>query len=345
MLKVLKLENFRNHEHFELDLGKTTVILGQNGIGKTNILEAIALLSFCRSFRLDDKKNLIQKDKEYFRIVGDDLEIFLSKTPRSMMQVKERGAARKISDFIGLLPAVVFSYETIAVISGSPMDRRRFLDVMISQVDKEYFRALVEYKKIKTQRNNLLQKVSMGLAKEDEMVFWNERFVELGMFIVRTREGAIEYLNTNLGKNYELISGEIGSSLKLEYMKNSDDLNESLRRLGKKEMIIGKTLFGPHKDDIKFNLNSLDMSLFASRGEIRSAILSLKIEELNFIEKNNKMPDSTPILLLDDIFSELDPKRREHLGELVGNYQTLITSTEESLLSEYILNNAKVVKL
>ncbi|MCL5410735.1 MAG: DNA replication and repair protein RecF [Patescibacteria group bacterium] len=353
MFNHLCLENFRNHKKFEIDLDQITVLVGLNGAGKSNILEAMTMLSFCRSFREDDKKNLINFDSDYARIVGDDLEIFLSKTPRLFMQAKEKGINRKLSDFIGCLPTVVFSSETISIITGSPSDRRRFLDVMISQINSEYLRTLIDYKKVKQQRNNLLQRIFQRQSGENELDFWDKELVKLGGVIVEERKKVINYINDFLSNLYQTISGDAGANLRIAYIKNfeADDLEEALHRFRRREIASGKTIFGPHRDDIIFELNGRNMANFASRGEIRSAVLALKIAELKYIENikeesleiNNSLVK--PILLLDDIFSEFDPERRAHLGELVSQYQSLITSTEESHLSPELLKKAKIIEI
>jgi len=351
MFRHLKLENFRNHKKFELEFEQTTVLVGLNGVGKSNVLEAMTVLSFCRSFREDEKKNLINFDSDFARVTGDDLEIFLSKSPRLLMQAKERGVVRKLGDFIGILPAIIFSSETMSIISGAPTDRRRFLDVMISQTDKEYFRALVGYKKVKQQRNNLLQRISQGQASEKELDFWDKELVRLGNIIINRRERVLDVLNLNLSSSYQEISGDAKATLKLLYLPGfQGKLEDNLSRFRMREITCGKTIFGPHRDDLRFELNEHDMSSFCSRGEIKSAILALKICELEFIEnalkseKENRMHGS-PILLLDDIFSEFDPERRHHLGKLVSKYQSLITSTEPSHLSPDLLKQSKVVEL
>ncbi|MFA4995889.1 MAG: DNA replication and repair protein RecF [Patescibacteria group bacterium] len=352
MFKRLKLENFRNHQKFEIDFDQVTVLVGLNGAGKSNILEAVALLSFCRSFREDDKKNLINFNSDYARISGDNLEIFLTRTPRLFMQAKEKGVVRKLSNFVGILPTVVFSAETISIISGSPSDRRRFLDVMISQVDREYLEALVSYKKVKQQRNNLLQRINKRQASEQEMSFWDKELVKFGELIIKRRKKAADEINEFLPDLYRSISGDFGADLKMIYCQNFEgDLADVLDRLRYREISSGRSLVGPHRDDVVFELNGRNMANFASRGEIRSAILALKISELKYMEKIKEQGLAAgedmdkPILLLDDIFSEFDPERRSHLGELVSQYQTLITSTEADHLSPELLKKSKVIEI
>ncbi len=351
MFKHLKLENFRSHKKFVLDLEQTTVLVGRNGTGKSNVLEAVTMLSCCRSFREEDKKNLINSDSDYARITGDDLEIFLARSPRLLMQAKVNGLVKKAVDFIGTLPAIIFSAETISIISGSPADRRRFIDVMVSQTNKEYFRALVDYKKVKQERNVLLQRIRQREATESELSFWDKELIRLGNIIIKTREEAILALNINLPSYYQKISGDKKSMLKIVHRRNFEgDLEENLRRFRFREIASGNTIIGPHRDDLIFLLKEKNMDNFASRGEIKSAILALKICELKFIEsalekdKDNRNYKS-PILLLDDIFSEFDPDRRAHLGGLIAEYQSLITSTETANLPPKLLEGSKIVEI
>lgn len=348
MLKSIKLENFRNHKRFELDLSYSTVIVGQNGIGKTNVLEGFSILSSCRSFRSEDKRNIINLDKEYCRVTGDGLEVFISRFPRLSLKTKINQVPKKVSDFIGYLPAVVFSPETVSIITGSPGDRRRFLDVMISQSDKEYLVSLMNFKKIRQQRNNLLQRIVRRESMEAELSFWDDEFCKESKVILEKRGEAIKFLNQSIGDLYKQISTCDSDILKIKYHKNFEgDLKQNLLRNRARELGYGGTIFGPHRDDLVFELNAKNMANFASRGELKSAILALKVAEIKFLETRPRYDQASfkPLLLLDDIFSEFDPERRKHLSKLILNYQSVITSTEKENLPEELLKEAKVVEL
>ncbi|MFA7244270.1 MAG: DNA replication and repair protein RecF [Patescibacteria group bacterium] len=352
MISRLKLENYRNYGKFELVLDKSTVLVGLNGVGKTNILEAVGLLSFGRSFREEDKKNLVKFDADYARITGDELTLYLQKNPRLLAAAKERGVKKKMSEFIGTLLTVVFSPETIEIITGSPAERRRFLDVMISQVEREYLLALSVYNKVRKQRNHLLQRIGAGEASETELKFWDGELVKSAEIINASRREAVVFINKILPDFYANISGEKGEQPKVVYhCKSGDDLAAKLAENWRREVAYGATIYGPHRDDLEFYLDTRNMANFASRGEIRSAILALKVAELEFLEKHvNDRADreekyASPILLLDDIFSEFDPIRREHLGALILKYQSLITTTEKAHLSAELLKNSKIIEL
>ena len=350
MLKKLYLENFRSHKKISIDLSPVTVFVGPNGAGKTNILEALGLLSFCRSFREENKKNLIQISAPYCRVICDDLELTMAREPRLIFKAKKNGTPKPPASFIGILPSVIISPETIALISGSPGDRRRFLDIMIGQEDREYLLAISSFKKIRYQRNSLLQRIGKGMANKSELDFWNREFIQTSNLISSKREEAIKFLDKITPPIYKKISGNEGDQISILYQKNYENLESTLKQNEGREIASGSCLFGAHRDDININLNNLPMANFASRGELKSAVLSLKMAELKFIEEHAKARSKIeeiyePILLLDDIFSEFDIKRKAHLVELIKNYQTFITVTEEDVLPSNIFDDASIIKV
>lgn len=349
MVKNLKIENFRNHSKTELSFDKVTVLIGENGAGKSNILEAVAILSCCRSFRNEQTKNLIKNDEVYSRVTGDNLEFFFTKVPRMTLKAKENGAARKLVDFIGIIPSVVFSPETLSIVTGSPGERRRFLDLLISQFDKEYLNALIDYDKIKKQRNVLLQRILEGQSKEEELEFWDNQLIERASKINQKRAESVQFFNKYLSALYSKIAGEKQSILEIVYQPETD-LRSIMMRNRQREIRSGKTLFGPHRDDLIFKLNSFDLANFASRGEIRTGIMALKLAEITFLKDQRKIGNRfngniEPVLLLDDIFSEFDKKRRDQLGDLVQEYQTIITTTELEHLSSGLSKTAKIIEV
>lgn len=342
MLKKIKLQNFRNHKSLEIELKRTTILIGSNGIGKSNILEAISLLSFCRSFRNDDKKNLVNFESDYTKITGDDLEVFVQKNPTFIFRAKDRGVPKKQAEFIGRLKSVVFSPETISIITGSPSSRRKFLDIMISQKDRAYLQSLIDYEKVRKERNSLLARISQNIAKEGELEFWDNELTTHGESIIKKRKKTLEYINQEISKIYGQISGR-GDELSVVYVYNtSASFKESLKANRRREIAAGRTLIGPHRDDLVFNLNFTNMANFASRGEIRSGILALKICELKYLSIDS---DVEPILLLDDVFSEFDQKRREHLCSLIAEYQSVITTTDREHFGSELLNSAFVIEV
>lgn len=341
MLKHLSLTNYRNHQKFDLELDDINVLVGKNGVGKTNVLEAIGVVGYGRSFKGENRSDLVSFNADYARIVADELEIFIQSKPRLLFQAKERGVKRKLSDFIGSLLVVVFSPESLGIVSGEPKERRRFLDILISQKNHKYFQALVDYKKVLTQRNNLLKRIADGQAGESELDFWDGELVRLATDITRERLIVVNDFSEQLSPFYRLISGDDKSELVVLYHPKADEnYAEKLTTRRPIDIAAGMTLSGPHRDDLIFKLNSLEAQKFASRGELRSVVLAIKMAELKYLEDGKK-----PILLLDDIFSEFDADRRSHLYELIKNYQTLITTTDREHLSEKMLKNAKITEL
>ncbi len=341
MLKHLSLTNYRNHSKFELELSEITVLIGKNGAGKTNVLESIELLSSCRSFRGDNRLDLIKFGADFTRVVGDDLEVFVQRIPRLSFQVKERGIKRKVADFVGLLPSVIFTPETLQIITGEPKERRRFLDIVISQKDHKYLRALQDYKKVLTQRNNLLKLISEGRSSEGELDFWDQELVVAAKIITEGRKEAINSFSREVSQFYQTISGQKKSQVEIIYhAKAEGDFAAKLLAKRGIDVAVGLTTSGPHRDDLQFKLNTLEAEKYASRGEIRSIVLALKMAELKYLENDIK-----PILLLDDIFSEFDTVRRAHLYDLIKNYQSVITTTDRNHLSPELLTKASVIEV
>lgn len=343
MLKKLTLENFRNHQNFELGLESKTVIIGENGAGKSNIVEAISLLSFGRSYREEDKKYLVNQQSDYARVVSNDLEIFLQKSPSFLMKIKEKGVFKKQSEVVGRIRAVVFAPETVSLIVDSPKSRRKFLDILISQKDRNYLRSLIRYEKVRKEKNSLLKLIQEKRGQKEELEFWNEELVKSSEVIIQKREEAVGFLNQLLSSIYQKISGYSEDVLSINYLANAkDSLKEVLAQNKEREIYAGLSLFGPHRDDLEFTLNNLNIINFASRGELRSAILAIKLAEAKYLTEEN---ENTPIILLDDIFSEFDQKRREHLLSAIENFQVLITTTDEKYLINDFFKEAKIVNL
>jgi len=350
MIKNLKLENFRSHVKFSLELAKTTVLIGQNGAGKTNILEGITLISFGKSFREDDRKNLISNNSDWGRVVVDDYEMFLQKNPKLLIKIKKRGATKKMSEIIGDIPTIVFSPETMEIISGEPTKRRRFLDIMISQVDRYYLKKLSQYTKVRRQRNKLLEMIADGMAKENELNYWDEQIIRLGKDIQNFRKDALNEMEQEINGYYKAISGEKNASLLVTYLNSGgSNYRQYFKQNRARDIACRRTNLGPHRDDLMFSLNKSDMAHYASRGEVKSAILSMKLAEINYIKKMRLkspiiyLPEQKPMLLLDDVYSEFDQSRREHLSEIINNHQTLITTTDLNTISSSLAKKAKTI--
>lgn len=352
MLKHLTLENFRNYQKFSLDFSKTTILIGPNGIGKTNILEAIYLLATGRSWRTWRDIETIAWTSDWAKITGTakdklTLEMFLQKgssfeSPQSKI-VKIAGARKKLTDLLGKMTVVLFSSESINVIDGSPVLRRRMIDILICQIDHRYTVSLLELAKVIRGRNKLLYFIKIGRSQEKELAFWDEKLVDLGSLIISKRQETIEFLNQRLTAIYRTISGQ-KETLTLKYKPSvlPADFAAEINRQRSREIEKTSTLLGPHRDDLIFILDGRDITAFGSRGEYRSAILALKMAELGFLKEKN---EHEPILLLDDIFSELDASRRLHLAKIVSGQQTIITTTDLDHIEKNLREKGKIVEL
>ena len=362
-LESIKLLNFRNYRklnlHFDKDL---SILLGSNAAGKTNLLEAIEILSVAKSFRVKREQNLVLWGLDFCRLESEirkgkdslKLEVIIDLSKgRPQKTVKIDGVKKKTLDLIGKLSTVLFYPEDLNMINASPSVRRQFLDVVLCKTDSKYCYALAEYRKILRNRNLLLNQIREGSASTDELGFWDKQLIELGTGIILKREELIKFLNTKISSIYVNISGVKTNNLKLIYkpnlalLKSADNkaikklFSEELRKKGELEVKRGATLIGPHRDDFSFKLQNREVPTFASRGEFRSVILALKSSELDYLE--SKLGER-PILLLDDIFSELDKNRRHHLGAIVDKQQTIITTTDLVHISPNLQEKAAILK-
>ncbi|MBM2820684.1 MAG: replication and repair protein RecF protein [Candidatus Berkelbacteria bacterium] len=364
MLKHLDLINFRNYEKYSIDFTKTTILIGPNGVGKTNVIEAAYILSTGRSWRTSKDTETIKWGEELAKITCRvqnsekfEIDLVIQNTPSPKYPqtkiVKINGVNKKLTELLGKIPTVLFSPEEIQIVSGAPVLRRRFLDILLCQIDKRYTLALLDLAKIIRGRNKLLYFIKIGRSKINELVFWDEKLVVLGSYIIKKRQQAIDQINENLTKIYTEIAGEEESLLvKYKPTVQAENFTESLIAIQGREVECTSTLLGPHRDDMTFLLENKDVTTFGSRGEFRSVVLALKMAELEYLaqETSPKLvglgpKGERPILLLDDIFSELDKDRRYHLAKLVENQQAIITTTDLDHIDKRLREKAKIVEL
>lgn len=351
-IKEIKLENWRNHASLKFDFNGTTIFIGKNATGKTNFLEAIYYLACGKSFRAKDE-NLVNWDSDFCRLSADiekngkreDLLVVLEKRNRVIKTVKIKGVKKPSSHLLGNLNCVLFAPEEIELISSLPEARRRYLNLTISQTSREYAHNLVHYKRVLEQRNSLLRRINDGLAKESELEIWDGKLAEYAGEIIKSRKEFINEINQTLSDNYKKISGK-EQALKINYLPSIGDewagMIEKLTQNRAHDIITKVTNIGPHRDDFKFLLDGRDVSEFASRGEFRTVVLALKLSEVLFF---NKITGEAPVLLLDDVFSELDESRRDYLSQVFANQQTIVTTTDFDHVSKNILKSAKIVEL
>ena len=327
ILTNLTLQNFRSYAKKTFEFSpETTLIVGPNASGKTNILEAIMFLATGKSFRADADREAIVWGSELARVRArisneSELEIVITqgevlgqKAP--MKKYLVNGVPRRQIDFVGNLRAVLFWPEHLELVTDSPSLRRRYLDSVLVQVDREYRRSLMSYERGLRQRNRLLDLINEGKAGRGQLLFWNQLLIRTGGYLTDTRAAFIDFVNKN-------------NNFTLEYDKSV--ISESrLAQYAKEEVAAKATLVGPHRDDFTFFVGGKDMSKFGSRGQQRLTVLWLKLAELSYIEKEI---GERPVLLLDDIFSELDDMHRELVVDLTAKQQTILTSAGRDIMS------------
>lgn len=348
MLKSISLQNFRNYSQDEFKFnGDTTVIVGPNTSGKTNLIEAIFLLATGKSFRTDKDIQMINFKQDLARVKGrineTSLEVMITngQLGGQTSQFKKflvNGVPKRRIDFVENFPAVLFSPEDLEIIVDSPSLRRKFLDNVLEQVDREYRLALVSYAKGLRQRNALLENTrETGVRNEKQFEYWDNLIIEFGEKITKKREEFIEFVNNEAKDIFDFAA----------FYDKSVISKPRLLQYKDAETASGVTLVGPHRDDFSVSMfnntrkTTHDIKFYGSRGQQRLTILQLKILELLFIEKRL---GQRPVLLLDDIFSELDKGHIELILEMIGLQQTIITTTHKEFIPSKVLNKMQVIR-
>lgn len=342
-IERLTLENFRSYKKKIFHFGDTSVIVAPNGAGKTNILESIYLLSTGLSERAALTDEMIHFDKEIGSVSGivehnderQELSVVLTRgvymgkrTPKRRYLVD--GVSRVRSGFVGKLAAVLFRPEDMRLIEGSPSRRRNYLDETLSMAHPEYSRALSVYEASLKRRNRLLDAIRDGLARREQLMYWDQSIIKNGNILTDYRRSYLDYLS-----QIETAFGRY----KLEYDASTISASR-LEQYASAEVAIGYTLVGPHKDDFVIKSDGRDLMKYGSRGEQRLAVLFLKLGNMQYIEGKLGVK---PVLLLDDIFSELDEEHRKEVVAMTNGRQTIITSAEDEVIK--ILGNADIIKL
>lgn len=353
-LESIKLLNFRNYpdSFFVFDKG-VNIIIGKNGIGKTNILESIYVLTYGKSYRTRFDNELIKNNTEYLNING----VVRNKEKKNLFVAIERGfgnrskKAFKINNisknyrsFTKNLKSVLFSPQDLQIVIDSPSKRRAFLDEILFQTDEEYKANLILLNHTISQRNKLFKQINEGIAEYGEIEYYNKNLIDCSLYVQKKRFEFVKYLNDFFKKNYEEISNS-KSECKVEYLKSSVSL-QRLEELKSAEIASKRTLIGAQKDDLEFFTNKerefLNIRYFSSRGEQRTFVFTLKVAAFFFIEKilNEKI-----VLLLDDIYSELDEVHRASLSRFFDTNQVIITTAEERLIPESLIKSANKVTI
>lgn len=345
MLKTLLLQNFRNYTKSEFSFSpKTTIIVGQNAIGKSNLIEAIYLLSTGKSNRSEKDDQLLKLGKEVSRIKGilensDEQEVVISKSTNFYKKYLINGVSKRRVDFAGRMPVVEFSPLDLSIVAGQPGIRRGFLDEVLEQIDQDYRLAHLSYVKALRQRNALLTQVQeSGIRDDKAFSYWDNLLIENGQTVTKKRSELIEYINNSKKDIFDFTltyDSSIISQVRLDQYKNA-------------EVGAGVTLVGPHRDDVfikshnKLSKNLEEVRYFGSRGQQRLVALELKLAQIALImERLN----TDPILLLDDVFSELDDYNISHVLDLMGKYQTIATTTHKEFVKKAGFDKMTVIEL
>ena len=350
IVESVELKDYRNYEFLDMNFNEhVNIIYGDNAQGKTNILESIYMCSTSKSHRGS-------KDREIVRFGEDESHIKLNVLKNGMkyridMHLKKnktKGIAvngipiKKAVELFGIINIVFFSPEDLNIIKNGPSERRRFMDMELSQLDKIYLSNLVNYNKVLNQRNKLLKEIAFSPSEQlmQTLDIWDMQLVKYGSLIIKGRKSFIEKINTIISDIHSRLTGGI-ENIKVCYVPDVDvnDFEEEVRNSRQKDIKYKVTGKGPHKDDLIFLINDNDVRKYGSQGQQRTAALSLKLSEIELVKLVIK---DTPVLLLDDVLSELDSNRQNFLINSIGDIQTIVTCTG---LEEFINNRMNINKI
>ena len=333
IVKSLELKDYRNYGSLNMQFHNgTNILYGENAQGKTNILEAIYLCGTTKSHRGSKDREIVRfgEEEAHVRIILEKNQI-PHRIDLHLKKNKAKGVAidgipiKRQGELFGMLNLVFFSPEDLYIIKNGPSERRRFLDLELCQLDKIYLNYLSNYNKILAQRNNLLKQISTNRNLLDTLYVWDSKLVEYGSKIINTREDFIHRLNELVGGIHKRLSGG-KEDLILQYEPNVrvDDFEVKLKKSLERDLYLKTTHVGPHRDDLCFLLGQIDIRKYGSQGQQRTAALSCKLAEIDLVKSVIK---DNPILLLDDVLSELDRQRQTQLLNSIGDIQTMITCT------------------
>jgi DNA replication and repair protein RecF len=346
LIKSLKLRDFRNYGFLSMEFEKDyNIIFGNNAQGKTNIIEAIFLCASGRSHRTSKDSELLktgapgyyvelQLDREEDTSI---IEIHYSKEERKKISVNEI-PLKKIGELMGRLNAVIFSPEDLFIIKEGPSERRRFLDITLSQLKPAYFFDLQQYSRVLFQRNSLLKEIENKKELMATIDVWNHHLIKTGSKIMLARRKFLEKLNKKASARHERLTNGL-ERLSIGYLpsfsiEEEDGIEKIEERFGhalnqavSRELAKGTTLYGPQRDDYDIVLNGMSTKIYGSQGQQRTSVLSIKLAEIDIMKEET---GESPVLLLDDVLSELDSSRQEYLFENIESIQTFITCTDRS---------------
>lgn len=333
IIKSLSLKNYRNYENLNLEFSRgTNIFYGDNAQGKTNILEAVYMSGTTKSHRTNKDLELIRFSEEESHIstivlkngISHKIDIHL-KNNRSKGVAVDGIPIKRASELLGMIHFVFFSPEDLHIIKNGPADKRRFMDIELCQLNKLYLSDLAKYNKIIIQRNKLLKDMAFRNDYESMLDVWDEQLSEYGRKIIAVREAFVENLNEIIRKIHFSLSGG-KENLQIVYEKNceKENLSQMIRENREKDLRLKTTTTGPHRDDLGFYFDKIDIRKYGSQGQQRCAALSLKLSEIELVKSAT---GDTPVLLLDDVLSELDKNRQNYLLDHIHDIQAMITCT------------------
>ena len=347
-IESLELKNYRNYQNLQLDFDKgTNIFYGDNAQGKTNILESVYLCGTTKSHRGSKDKEIIRfgEEESHIRMMirKDELSY---KIDMHLRKNKAKGVAinglpiKKARELFGIVNLVFFSPEDLNIIKNGPGERRRFLDSELCQLNKIYLSDLFQYNHILNQRNKLLKDIAQKESLKSTLDIWDEQLVRYGASVIRSRREFVREMNEVIQRIHSSITGE-KEQIELIYEPNVEEEQflEILLKNREKDFKFKNTSSGPHRDDMCVKINHIDIRKYGSQGQQRTAALSLKLSEIHLVERKIK---DVPILLLDDVLSELDVNRQNYLLESIKNIQTMITCTG---LDEFVNSRFEINKL
>ncbi len=348
IIESIELKNYRNYEELHMELNEgTNILYGDNAQGKTNILEAVYVCCTSKSHKNAKDRDIIRFDQDESHI---KMQIRKNDVPyRIDMHLKKnkpKGIAingmpiRRASELFGIANVVCFSPEDLNIIKNGPSERRRFIDMELCQLNKLYVHSLVQYNKVLVQRNKLLKELAFRPDYEETLDVWDMQLVNYGKEVMEYRRDFVGRINEMIHGIHARLSGQ-KEDLKICYEPDTDSgqFEGALKRSRPQDMKQKTTLCGPHRDDISFFVNGIDIRKFGSQGQQRTAALSLKLSELELVKQ---LIHDRPILLLDDVLSELDAGRQNHLLNAINDIQTIITCTG---LDDFVNNRFKIDKI
>jgi DNA replication and repair protein RecF len=365
----LSLTNFRNYHQLELDVSPGLLVFsGGNAQGKSNLLEAVYMLSIAKAYRASSDReaicrtaiedpehaqvlSIVQRERDSVRIMVDmrlEGQAGENERPYLRKDIRVDGIHVPASDLVGVVNAVLFDAEDIQLVMGSPATRRRYLDILICQLDRVYLRSLQKYQKVVYQRNHLLRLIRARRSQFEELAFWDEALVQEGIYITLRRYQVVQELR-HLVSNLHSELTESQEELTLDYVPGvplegleREDIQRSFERAMEegrgREVALGVSQWGPHRDDLRLMVGGMEASSYASRGQARTIALTMKLAEGTLLERER---GESPILLLDDVLSELDTSRRRRLLEYVSrSQQAIISTTDLDRIEKSFLANA-----